>query len=223
MSKALILAAHPDDDILGCGGLMAKLREEVEFRVVFLCEGSTCRFEDWKGGEALREVEIRNGYGEAALQFLGVTSYCFYNLPCGRLDQVPLIEVNKRIEREIREFRPDTVFTHAGSDSNKDHQKVFDSTIIATRPGCGVDTVYSYEVLSSSEWGFQEGFSPNVFCALEERHVDDKYKALEFYESEIRESPFPRCRKGVFSLASRRGLQSGSEFAEGFRLVRGSI
>jgi LmbE family N-acetylglucosaminyl deacetylase len=221
MNKALIVAAHPDDDILGCGGILSRFRNKVEFKVIFIAEGTSCRFVEPHCDESKSETEIRNSYGKQALEFLGVTDYEFKNLPCGRLDQTPLIEINKIIEKAIREFEPDTVFTHANCDSNQDHVKVYNATLISTRPGCNsVKNVYSYEVLSSSEWGFHKAFTPNAFFALEEKNVREKYDALDMYKSEIRPFPFPRSEKGIFTLAAQRGMQSGNEYAEAFRIVR---
>jgi len=220
MNRALIIAAHPDDDILGCGGIISKFRDKVVFKIVFIGEGSTCRFTNPDSDEAKKAIVYRESCAKNALELLGVNEYSFHNLPCGSFDQVPLIEINKVIEKEISKFKPDTVFTHSDCDSNKDHVKVYDATIISTRPGCGVDNVFSYEVLSSSEWGFKIGFSPNVFYNLTENNVDDKYNALYKYSSEIKQFPFPRNKKGIITLATYRGMQSGNIYAEAFKLIR---
>jgi LmbE family N-acetylglucosaminyl deacetylase len=220
MHRILIIAAHPDDDILGCGGIINKYKNICEFKVIFIAEGSTCRFEDPNSFEAQQDVQKRNSMGVKALQYLGINNFNFYNFPCGRLDQTPQITINKIIENTIKEFKPDTVFTHTDIDSNKDHHKVYDATIIATRPGSGVDRVYSYEVLSSTEWGFKQSFTPNVFFALEKEDVLAKWESLKFYESEIKSFPYPRSKEGILSLARFRGMQSGNNFAESFQLIR---
>tara|TARA_R100000152_G_C6778969_1_gene210137 strand:+ start:1772 stop:2344 length:573 start_codon:yes stop_codon:yes gene_type:complete len=187
---------------------------------VFIAEGSTCRFASVDSDEAKKAIELRSKCAEKALHRLGVSSYKFYNLPCGRLDQEPQIKINKIIEKEISNFKPDVVLTHSNSDSNKDHTKVYDATIIATRPQTSVKDVYSYEVLSSSEWGFSESFSPNVFYKLSEANLIDKWESLKLYETEIQHWPYPRSKEGVYSLAKIRGSQSGVDFAEAFKLVR---
>lgn len=220
MNRVLIVSSHPDDDILGCGGIMSKFRDKIQFKVVFIGEGSTCRFSDPNTVKAKKEIDIRNSYAKKALKYLGIKNVVFYNLPCGRLDQVPLIEINKIIESEISDFKPDTIFTHSSSDSNKDHVKVYDATIIATRPGCNVKDVYSYEVLSSTEWGFGNVFKPNYFFSLAKANVNDKWEALNIYSTEVKPFPFPRSEKGVFTLASFRGMQCDNEFAEAFKLIR---
>jgi LmbE family N-acetylglucosaminyl deacetylase len=220
MKRALIIAAHPDDDILGCGGLMSKYRNTVFFKIVYIGEGSTCRFKNPNSKNAIKEIKIRNSYAINALSILGIENYSFNNLPCGRFDQVPLIEINKIIENEILEFSPDTVFTHANCDSNQDHVKVHDATIIATRPGEKVKNVFSYEVLSSSEWGFKKAFNPNVFYKLSENNVDEKYESLKQFKSETQSYPHPRSKEGIYSNAVFRGVQSGNKFAEAFELIR---
>ena len=131
-----------------------------------------------------------------------------------------MIEINKLIEEEIKKFNPDTVFTHSDCDSNKDHVKVNEATIIATRPGCGVNSVYSYEVLSSTEWGFKQPFMPNVFFPLSEKNIEDKCNALNKYKSEIQPYPYPRSSEGIINLSKRRGMQSGNHFSEAFKLIR---
>ena len=218
--RILVVASHPDDDILGCGGIMSRFRNICTFKVVFIAEGSTCRFTSVDSDEANKAIELRSKCAEKALHRLGVSSYKFYNLPCGRLDQEPQIKINKIIEKEISNFKPDVVLTHSNSDSNKDHTKVYDATIIATRPQTSVKDVYSYEVLSSSEWGFSESFSPNVFYKLSEVDLIYKWKSLKLYETEIQQWPHPRSKEGVYSLAKIRGSQSGVDFAEAFKLVR---
>jgi len=220
MNRILIISAHPDDEILGCGGIMSKFRDKSTFKILFIGEGSTCRFQSPSLPEAKEEIIIRNRFAEKALNHLEIKEFSFNNLPCGRFDIIPLIEINKIIENEINDFKPDTVFTHSDADSNKDHVKVNESTIIATRPGCGVKNVYSYEVLSSTEWGFKKLFKPNVFFSLSKRNIDEKCEALEFYKSEIKDYPFPRSTEGIYTLAQRRGMQSGNNYAEAFELVR---
>tara|TARA_R110002074_G_scaffold65303_7_gene155363 strand:- start:657 stop:1343 length:687 start_codon:yes stop_codon:yes gene_type:complete len=224
MKKVLIIAAHPDDDILGCAGLMSKYRNQVEFRVIFIAEGSSCRFnkEQIHDEEVLKVIEERNSFGVKALEVLGVKNYHFYNLACGRLDQVAIIEINKTIEKEINEFKPDTIFTHSFEDTNNDHIIVHRATQMATRPGARtfVEKVYTYEVLSSSEWRFTHTFSPNYFESLSEEDVRNKWLSLAEYESEIKEFPYPRSEEGIFSLAKYRGLQSANAYAEAFKLIR---
>jgi LmbE family N-acetylglucosaminyl deacetylase len=224
MKRVLIISAHPDDDILGCGGLMAKYAATVEFRVVFIAEGSSCRFSrEELGTVKVKEViEQRNGYGKEALKILGVTNVAFYNLPCGRLDQVSILEINKIIESEIQMYKPDTLFTHSGMDANNDHGIVHRSTIMATRPGAThyAGKLYAYEILSSSEWKFTETFTPNYFEALDQEHVNLKWKALAEYSSEIKEFPYPRSLEGIVTLAKYRGMQCGASYAEAFTLIR---
>ena len=224
MNKVLIIAAHPDDDILGCGGLMSKYSNQIEFKVVFIAEGSSCRFDknDIKGKNIQEIISNRNSFGIDALNYLGVKNYHFYNLPCGRLDQSPIIEINKIIENEINNFKPDTVFTHSCNDTNNDHLIVHRATQMATRPGARtfVKKLFAYEILSSTEWRFTKTFLPNYFESLSEIDVENKWLALEKYISEIKEYPYPRSREGVFTLAKYRGIQSANRYAEAFRLIR---
>lgn len=223
MKRVVIVGAHPDDEILGCGGVIAKYRAlDVEFKVVFVGEGSTCRFEDPSEDAALMAIQQRSRFAEKALECIGIKDAEFHDLPCGRLDQVPIISINKIIERAIREFRPDTVFTHSPSDVNNDHKIVFNATLMATRPGAQnhVGRLLCYEVLSSSEWAFSNGFAPNYFEEISQANLDRKWAALACYESEIKSYPFPRSREGVQALAMTRGMQAGLHYAEAFHLVR---
>ena len=224
MNKILIIAAHPDDDILGCGGLMSKYRNQIEFKVIFIAEGSSCRFDkkDIVAENTQKIIKNRNSCGVIALKSLGVKNYHFYNFPCGRLDQVPIIEINKIIENEINKFKPDTVFTHSSDDTNNDHIIVHRATQMATRPGARtfVEKLYTYEILSSTEWRFTKTFSPNYFESLSESNVEEKWSALQKYMSEIKEYPYPRSREGVFTLAKYRGIQSANRYSEAFRLIR---
>ena len=122
----------------------------------------------------------------------------------------------------IRNFRPDTVFTHSEGDSNNDHRITHRSTIMATRP-CGeyvVNRLFCYEVLSSSEWSYTSSFLPNYFVSLTEKQLFAKWDALNCYVTEMRDYPFPRSWLGVKSLAMTRGTQAGVGFAEAFQLIR---
>ena len=193
-NSVLIVAAHPDDDILGCAGVISKYRNSVEFRVIFIAEGSSCRFnyEQTHQAEFQNIIDERNAFGIKALELLGLKNYFFYNLACGRLDQFPILEINKIIENEIKNFKPDTVFTHSFDDTNNDHIIVHRATQMATRPGSFlfVNTVFAYEVLSSSEWRFTHTFSPNYFEVLSENDINNKWLSLKAYESEIKDFGF---------------------------------
>jgi LmbE family N-acetylglucosaminyl deacetylase len=225
MKKVLVICAHPDDDILGCGGYISKYNKgQTEFRIIFIAEGSSCRYSkgDEKNEEIEKVINQRNSFGISALKILGVNNYHFYNLPCGRLDSIPIIEINKIIENEIFNFKPDTIFTHAENDANNDHCIVFKSTIMATRP-CGnniVKSLYSFEILSSSEWNFTSSFEPNYFIELDIQDVHNKWNALSEYKTEIKNFPYPRSFEGILTLSQYRGLQSGFRYAEAYKLIR---
>ena len=224
MNKILIIAAHPDDDVLGCGGYMSSLSKDSIIKVIFLAEGSSCRFskEEISSKVVKNAIKLRNECAIKSLEILNIKNFCFYNLPCGRLDQVPIIDINKIIENEIREFKPDIVFTHSNKDANNDHLIVHKATIIATRPGSdsSVSKLYAYEVLSSTEWKFTDSFKPNFFHEITELDLKIKWKALEVYKSEMRPYPFPRSFEAIKSLAQFRGIQCSKHYAESFELIR---
>ena len=223
MKRALIVAAHPDDEILGCGGIISKYQSlGVEFKIVFVAEGASCRFEDPVCEESLSAVKRRTAAAEKAMSLLQVHEFEFHDLPCGRLDQIPIISINKIIEGAIRSFSPDTLFTHSPYDANNDHKIVFNSSIMATRPGANnhILRMMSYEVLTSSEWAFVDTFVPNYFEEISENDLALKWEALALYDSEVKSYPFPRSREGGRALAMVRGMQAGFTYAEAFQLIR---
>ena len=223
IKKILIIAAHPDDEILGCGGMINKFRKlKIEFKVIFLAEGSTCRFSNICGEEAKEAINKRNNYALDVMKFLGIKDYQFLNLPCGRLDEIPIIEINKIIEKNIKEYSPDTIFTHSLLDCNNDHKIIYNSTLMAARPipENKIMRIYSYEIQSSSEWNFENQFQPNYFVSLSEDDLNMKIEALNMYKSEIKKYPFPRSNEGIKTLAMYRGMQVGVKYAEAFKLIR---
>tara|TARA_X000000368_G_scaffold241451_1_gene190677 strand:+ start:4124 stop:4804 length:681 start_codon:yes stop_codon:yes gene_type:complete len=221
--RILVFAAHPDDDILGCGGMIAKRVEGGNtVRVEFIAEGTSCRFNDPNDPLVENQVNERILSGKNSLKSLGVQNYNFNNLPCGRLDQVPQIEINKIMEAAIFDFEPDVIFTHSDKDTNTDHRIVNSCTLVATRPTAktSIKKVYSYEILSSTEWRFNDAFRPNYFLSLEQSHLSAKIKAFSFYSTEIHEYPHPRSFLGIEALARYRGIQCGASLAEAYSLIR---
>jgi LmbE family N-acetylglucosaminyl deacetylase len=218
--KTLIVAAHPDDEVLGCGGLIAKLvNQDEQVRVIFVAEGSSCRHNALTD-EAQEEIDYRNQCGIEAMKSLGVNDYYFYNLPCGRLDREPLIEIAKIIEKEIVDYEPTTILTHSRNDVHNDHKIIFKATVQATRPvGKTVKNLLSFEILSSSEWSYTETFKPNVFVNITST-IDAKINAMHCYSTEQPKRPHPRSDQVIKSLATMRGSQSGADYSEGFEMIR---
>ena len=222
--KLLVIAAHPDDDILGCAGTISKLKKKYLINVLFIAEGTSCRFDNLKlkQNQIEKEINIREKQAKKALKSIGVNLHKFINLPCGRLDTIPIIDINKKIETEIESFKPNIIFTHSENDCNNDHSIVFKSVLMASRPNSKhtVEELYSFEVLSSTEWNFSNNFNPNYFQILNKKNIQDKWKAFKNFKSEIHKFPLPRTKLGIFNLAKVRGSQAGAEYAEAFKLIR---
>ena len=153
----LIVAAHPDDEVLGCGGTMARYAEEHEVHVLILGEGLTSRLDDREWAEAEPFEQLRADATKAS-KLLGVSSVEFGGLPDNQFDQVPLLQIIKMIEGKIRTVRPEAIYTHHSGDLNVDHGLTCRAVLTATRPGIGhrVQDVFSFEIRSSTEWAFQQ-------------------------------------------------------------------
>ena len=222
--KYLIVAAHPDDETLGCGGLIYSLiRKKNDVRVIFLGEGSSCRFSNNDNKEIInKEIEKRQKFCLNALKILRVKKFHFYNLKCGMFDQISILKITKIIEEEIQRFKPDVLLTHSINDLHKDHQLSFQASLQATRPGTrnSVKELLSFEILSSSEKNFEKTFAPNYFFELDKVSIEKKIKALKCYKSEIGKHPFSRSALNIKSLALYRGSQAGTYYAEAFKIIR---
>ena len=221
--KSLIIAAHPDDEVLGCGGTIAKLAAQgEEVHILILATGLTSRvgFDIEKDGDALK-IHLERASRAGAL--LGAKNVNFGGLPDQKMDTLPLLEVTQRIEAEIESVKPQTIFTHHGGDLNMDHVITFRATLTATRPmaGSGVQAVYAYEVPSSTEWAFQKfepKFQPNLFYDITGT-LPKKIEAMQIYESEAREFPHPRSPQALEAIAKRWGSVCGLKAVEAFEAV----
>ena len=146
----------------------------------------------------------------------------FYDNKCGSLSNISPLLLNKIIEKEIKIYKPNIIFTHSNTDLNMDHRTIFNSVLVATRPSSenSIEAIYSFEILSSTEWNFDQSFKPNYFIELSKNDINNKSKALKCYKSEIKSAPYPRSEYGIKSLAKFRGLQAGFSYAESFNLIR---
>jgi N-acetylglucosamine malate deacetylase 1 len=222
-STVLIVAAHPDDEVLGCGGTIAKFVEAgKKVHIIFLADGVSSRKDvsnTFKG-----ELSKRRAAAKAALLKLGVDSCVFGDFPDNRMDSISLLDIVKYLEQFIELFNPDVVLTHHAGDLNIDHRLTHEAVITACRPQSGncVKTILCFEVPSSTEWqlsGLKSAFLPNWYVDITST-LHKKISALGEYDQELRKWPHPRSLKGVESLAFWRGATIGVEAAEAFQLGR---
>lgn len=224
MKKVLVLAAHPDDEVLGCGGTIARRsRDGDDVHIAILGEGITSRFQNREEAD-LTELERLHERSREAGRIVGATQVSLFGLPDNRFDSIALLDIVKIIEGLIDGLEPSVVYTQHGGDLNIDHNLLYRATLTATRPmaDCPVRELYAYEVASSTEWAFQKfepAFRPNTFVDISET-LESKIAAMEVYESEARAFPHPRSPEALRAQAQRWGSASGLHAAEAFELVR---
>jgi LmbE family N-acetylglucosaminyl deacetylase len=225
MNKALVIAAHPDDEILGCGGTAALLVEKgFEVRCLLMTRGVESRHDQGKGSIITKAQDELNTATLKAHSIIGFKQSRNLDLPDNQMDTLSLLQVVKKIEAELDSFKPQWVFTHHAGDLNIDHRITHQATITATRPlpGQSVKGLFFFEVSSSTDWvpaGSQAPFTPNYFFDISET-LDKKIAALGAYKEEMREFPHARSLEAVKNLAHWRGASQGFRAAEAFILGR---
>ena len=223
-SSVLVVAAHPDDEILGCGGTMARLtREGHEVRIAILAEGMSSRYAHREDADP-RQLQHLHARAQQAADKVGAKEVVLCKLPDNRLDTVPLLEVVKQVEELVARFRPEVIYTHHPGDLNVDHGVVHRAVLTATRPVPGqcVKEIYAFEIPSSTEWAFQRLeplFRPSVFVDITET-LETKIEALACYDTETRKFPHPRSAEALRAIAKRWGSVVGLPAVEAFELIR---
>jgi LmbE family N-acetylglucosaminyl deacetylase len=219
----LVVAAHPDDEVLGCAGTLARhAMAGHQVHIALLTDGVSSR----EPRRTMREDEIlrRRGGAIEAAKILGANPPYFLDFPDQRLDSVPLVEIVKSIEHLAAPLQPDIIYTHSIGDLNVDHRLACAAVLTAFRPtpGQSVSAIYGFEILSSTEWNFgapNVAFQPARFVCISDV-LGHKISALEAYDEEMREFPHPRSYDAVRGLAALRGSTVGVKAAEAFSVLR---
>ncbi len=223
MSKKniLIIAAHPDDEILGCGGTIDKF-SRAGHKIYTLILGAGL---DSRNIKKKNESNKKNLYSQCikANKYLGVKDVFFENLKDNSFDSYNLLKIIKIIELYVKRIKPFIVITHSKNDLNVDHRITFESTLTACRPMKGTHTkkLLCFEVASSTEWSFGkivDNFKPNYFIDIQ-KNIKNKIKSLKFYKGELRKYPHPRSLKNVENISMIRGSSVGLKNAEAFECI----
>ena len=216
MAKILVLAPHPDDEVLGCGGTIKKYSKKGD--EIYLCIVTKAYTPDWSE-EFLKnrpkEIEESN-------KILGIKKTYFLDFPTVKLDTIPQKDLNDSILEVINQIRPQILYLPHGGDVHKDHRLVFEAALSMSRPSSNVSVkkILCYETLSETEQG--KGLKEFVVNTYEDitNEIETKIEAMKAYKSEIKEYPHPRSLEMIETLAKKRGSEIGVRFAEAFMLIR---
>ncbi|HYE32283.1 MAG TPA: PIG-L deacetylase family protein [Methylomirabilota bacterium] len=211
-SRVLVIAAHPDDEVLGCGGALRLHKNRGDSVCVLIAAGRS---------------EAESGYGksqaslaDAAAKVMGVDDLRILGLPDQRLDVIPMVELTQKIEEVVQDWKPDTVYIHHAGDVNRDHYALATASLVATRPVQRfIRQVFAFETISSTEWGYPRTFIPDTWLDISSV-LDVKLRAMECYAPELRPYPHPRSLEAIKHRAHAWGNQCCLEAAEVFMTVR---
>ncbi|MEK7080578.1 MAG: PIG-L deacetylase family protein [Patescibacteria group bacterium] len=215
--KILVIAPHPDDEVLGCGGTIKKhinSRDEV-----YLCEVTKSYTPDWTEEYIKQEMNEL----EDSSKFLGIKETFLLNLPAVKLDILGQKKLNDLLLETVKKIKPEILYVPFYGDINSDHRLVSRACLVAARPrsGSSVKKVLAYEVLSATEWGppVFKNFIPNVYIDISST-IKEKLKALALYKSQLMPYPHPRSLEAIEILAKKRGIEAGLHYAESFMLLK---
>lgn len=211
--KIIVVAAHPDDELLGCGGTIALHAGAGDHvTAVITCEGESLRYGEKGVGQG--------AHTKRAAKELGIEDVRLLGFPDQRLDTLTLTEIITPLERIIRQLRPAIIYCQHGGDLNRDHQLVFQSLLVASRP-CEeyIETIYAFDTASSTEWAYPRTFVPDTWIDISST-LETKLAAMSCYESEVRSYPHPRSLEALKNRARAWGNQCCMEAAEVFMTVR---
>lgn len=220
-----MVAAHPDDEVLGCGGTIARHADAGDHvEVLIVAEGATSRLPTGDRALSLHHLSELARAARSVASILGAKGVELLDFPDNRLDSLDRLDVIKQIEARIQHHRPQIVYVHHAGDVNVDHRRLHEAVVTACRPvpGHPVRRLLSFEVASSTEWqppGSAPGFQPNWFVDITQQW-ERKQNALAAYASEMRPWPHARSIEALEHLARWRGSQVGMEAAEAFCLLR---
>lgn len=228
MTRVCVIAAHPDDEILGCGGTIAWHAERGDtVRILILGEGAKARVKSKAARGAGVEIRALQKAARGAAQILGAKSVDFLGLPDNRMDTVALLDISQSIEKFFAKVAPTIVYTHHFGDLNIDHQITHRATVTACRPfpGQSIRALYTFETVSSTEWA--SGSSASMFVPARfvdvSAHLEQKMRALGCYRAEMRPFPHARSLENVEALARTRGATVGVTAAEAFGVIRETV
>jgi LmbE family N-acetylglucosaminyl deacetylase len=218
ITRTLVIAPHPDDEVLGVGGTLLRRKAEGA-TIAWLIATSISVESGWGEGQVRQRAdEIKR-----VTQLFGFDEVFMLNFPATQLDQVPMRDLVSAVSNIFRTFEPEEVFVPHPSDVHTDHRYVFDAAASCTKwfryPS--VKRVLAYETLSETDFGLgtNQGFRPNVFINIEP-FLEGKLRAMDIYSSELGAPPFPRSHEVIRALAALRGAASGFISAEAFELLR---
>jgi N-acetylglucosamine malate deacetylase 1 len=216
--KILVIAPHPDDEVLGCGGAMARHVEEGD--KVYLCIVTKAYSPEWSQSF----ISKRSKEMAKAAKILGVEETQLLDFPTVKLDTLPQKDINQAIAKAVKKVDPEIVYIPYKGDLNMDHRIVYESSLVALRPmdNC-VRRILAYEVLSETEWGKPiEPFYQNVYIDIS-KTLKKKLDAMKAYPSELKKLPHPRSLEVIEALARKRGSEAGMMYAEAFMLIREAV
>jgi N-acetylglucosamine malate deacetylase 1 len=217
--SVLVIAPHPDDEVLGVGGTIARFADEGRcVRVAIVTKGSPEHFDN-------ELIEVGRREAREAHRLLGVAETLFLDLPAARLDQIPHVTLNAALLQVVEQTRPGIVFVPFRGDLHRDHQLVFDSSLVALRPtnGLVVEEIVAYETLSETNWNAARGvtaaFVPDYYVRIDE-YLAKKLSGMATYASQLHDFPHERSLAAVEALARHRGATIGATAAEAFMTIR---
>ena len=215
--KVLVFAPHPDDEILGCGGMMA--RYVAEGADVYVCIATCSKVEKYR--------IMHERYARTIHEKMGVKETFFLNHPTVELTHIETREFNRSFADVVKKVMPDVVYIPFFGDMHSDHAMVADAAMVALRPLYApyVKDIYMYETLSETGWNYptsEKAFIPNVFADVS-GYIEDKVNAMEMYETKVKTDPHPRSPEGIRALAKYRGGTIGVDYAEAFMCIRSIV